>query len=160
MAAAAAAAAASSSVPKSNVTEHRGDLFKGAGDSASLGHCVSRCMSMSKGIATEFKKRFGRVQELLAQNVGIGGVATLEMKDPKRFVFYLVTKEKYYGKPTYDAISASIDAMRDLAVKHGIKRLCLPRIGCGLDGLQWAQVREMLHKAFLGTTCVVDIYYL
>ena len=41
-----------------------GDLF-GASDYHSLVHCVSADFCMGKGIATEFKKRFGGVGELL-----------------------------------------------------------------------------------------------
>ena len=47
--------------------ETRGDLFS-ASFTASLAHCVSRDMHMSKGIAVEFRKRFDRVDELKRQS--------------------------------------------------------------------------------------------
>jgi O-acetyl-ADP-ribose deacetylase (regulator of RNase III) len=153
-----AKAASVPSVPIMKVTEHRGDLFEGAGTDASLGHCVSRCFAMGKGIAFAFKRRFGAVNQLKTQNVGIGGVAVLQEK--QRFVFYLVTKEKYWQKPSYESFTKSLLAMRDLCVKYGIKRLCLPRIGCGLDGLSWSQVLPLIKDAFSTTGCTVDIYYL
>jgi len=47
------------------VTEVRGDLFT---SSDSLAHCVSRDLHMGKGIATEFKKQFGGIDELHQQS--------------------------------------------------------------------------------------------
>ena len=40
------------------IEEIKGDLFTCAKE-ASLAHCVSRCLSMSKGIAVTFKQKFG-----------------------------------------------------------------------------------------------------
>jgi hypothetical protein len=45
--------------------EKEGDLFS-VGENVSLAHCVSTDFDMSKGIAVEFKNRFGRVEELLS----------------------------------------------------------------------------------------------
>jgi hypothetical protein len=49
------------------LTEQKGDLFS-CSDTDSLCHCVSRDLAMGKGIAVEFKKRFGNVEKLVAQN--------------------------------------------------------------------------------------------
>jgi len=48
-----------------SLTEVRGNLFT---SSDSLVHCVSRDLHMGKGIATEFKKQFGGVDELSQQS--------------------------------------------------------------------------------------------
>ena len=55
--------------PKENLcfTFTKGDLFSAPSD-ASLAHCVSEDFRMGKGIATEFKKRFEGVNELLNQS--------------------------------------------------------------------------------------------
>lgn len=49
-------------------TEKCGDLFTSP-PTASLAHCVSEDLHMGKGIATIFKKEFGRVGELKAQGM-------------------------------------------------------------------------------------------
>lgn len=46
--------------------EKIGNLFS-VSDNVSLAHCVSVDLCMGKGIAVEFKKRFGRVDELKKQ---------------------------------------------------------------------------------------------
>jgi hypothetical protein len=48
----------------SNLTEIKGDLFDAK---ECLCHCVSADFYMGKGIAVEFKERFGHVDELLSQ---------------------------------------------------------------------------------------------
>jgi O-acetyl-ADP-ribose deacetylase (regulator of RNase III) len=52
---------------KSCIKEITGDLFKVA-DDVSLAHCVSEDLEMGKGIAREFRKLFGKVDELRDQS--------------------------------------------------------------------------------------------
>jgi O-acetyl-ADP-ribose deacetylase (regulator of RNase III) len=50
--------------------------------------------------------------------------------------------------------------MLDHMVKNGVKEVCMPRIGCGLDGLQWKKVKSMLKEVFCGTDMSITVYYL
>jgi hypothetical protein len=47
-----------------SLEEHKGDMFAFAAANTCLAHCVSVDMAMGKGIAIEFKKRFGGVGEI------------------------------------------------------------------------------------------------
>lgn len=47
--------------------ETKGDLFS-CDQNCCLAHCVSKDLSMSKGIATEFRDRFGNINKLRAQS--------------------------------------------------------------------------------------------
>jgi len=55
--------------------EIQGDLFESR--NSSLAHCVSRDLNMGKGIAVDFKAKYKRVNELKAQQKGIGDVAVI-----------------------------------------------------------------------------------
>jgi hypothetical protein len=70
--------------------EQKGDLFSCSG---SLAHCVSRDFYMGKGIAVEFKKRFGGVRELEAVLTQHG---CWDEGGYAYYIYYLVTKELYY----------------------------------------------------------------
>jgi hypothetical protein len=72
--------------------EKKGDLFS-ANPEDSLAHCVSRCLAMGKGIAVHFKEQFGGVDDLRKQDKQIGETAVL--KRDNRFIYYLITKERY-----------------------------------------------------------------
>lgn len=148
---------ASSTNDRALLKEVRGDLFT-CSDSSSLAHCISEDVRMGKGIATAFKKKFGRVEEIRSQRQRPGGVAVL--KCDNRFVYYLVTKQKYFHKPTYETLQLSVKAMRDHCIENAVKELCMPRIGCGLDKLDWARVRAILEKEFSDTSVRIAVYSL
>jgi O-acetyl-ADP-ribose deacetylase (regulator of RNase III) len=123
--------------------EMQGDLFD---SNASLCHCVSEDLVMGKGIAEGFKERFKQVKELKSQHVKVGGMATLQ--DETRFIYYLVTKRKYFHKPTYESLRNSLKQMKQHMEQNKITDLAMPRIGCGLDRLEWTKVKEMILRLF------------
>jgi hypothetical protein len=61
----------------------------------------------------------------LAQKKEIGEVAILKKQD--RFVYYLITKEKYWNKPTYEDLQMTLDEMKKHAVANNVPELCMPR---------------------------------
>lgn len=125
--------------------EVEGDLFS-APKTHSLAHCVGADMLMGAGIAVKFKQTYGRINELMAQQVKSGGVAVL--KDEDRFIYYLVTKPESYGSPTYEDLRSALSDMKSHMEKNGVSKLAIPRIGCGIDGLEWDKVQNELHGVF------------
>ena len=137
--------------------EEQGNLFE-APREFSLAHCVSRDFKMGKGIALEFRNRFGRVEELRRQNPEIGGLSYIVVEG--RYVFYLVTKERYFQIPTYENLTSSLERMRDCCRENNITRIAIPRIGCGLDKLIWENVRNIILQVFTGTGIAILVYTL
>jgi O-acetyl-ADP-ribose deacetylase (regulator of RNase III) len=117
-------------------------------------------MTMGAGIAVQFKRRYGNVDQLLAQQHVVGQVAVLERDEDPRVVYYLVTKEAYWHKPTLRALAASLVDMRNHAVAHGVTKIACPRIGCGLDRLSWPDVKATILKVFEGTGIEITVYSL
>ncbi|CAG0887714.1 unnamed protein product [Darwinula stevensoni] len=141
-----------------DIQEVKGDLFS-CPESTSLAHCISADIRMGKGIAAIFKKKFAGVSELQTQKKSVGEVAILKRGD--RHVYYLITKAKYFEKPTYAAVEKSLNAMKKHCEEHGVKALAMPRIGCGLDGLEWKQMNEIIEKVFQDSSLdVITIYTL
>lgn len=76
-----------------------------------------------------------------------------------RLEFNLVTKEKYWQKPTYNSLKAVLinAKLYSLMVSDkGVKKpkpvkLAMPRIGCGLDRLQWDKVKAIIEEVFANT---------
>lgn len=130
---------------KGSWTEKEMDLFTVPAEYA-LGHCISADFNMSRGIASRFKQRFNGVQELISQNKGTGELAVLKREEI--LIYYLITKERCYDKPRYEDLFRALTKMRDHIVKHNIRKLALPKIGCGLDKLQWKTVAAMLKYIF------------
>ena len=112
---------------------------------------------MGKGIAVAFKSKFGGVAELKAQARKVGEVAVLQPTKGK-FVYYLITKPRYFHKPTYGDLEASLTAMASHMSSHNVSALAMPRIGCGLDGLDWPKVEAMIRKVFGKMNVSITVY--
>jgi len=125
----------------------------------SLAHCVSQDMYMGKGIAVEFKERYGMVKELIAQGKIVGETAAHNIDGG--VAYYLITKSKFNDKPSMDSLEMSLNDLREQLVKDGVTKLAMPKIGCGLDGLDWGQVSTIVHKTLSDVltevvVCVVE----
>lgn len=97
-----------------------------------------------------FRRDFKEVGNLLAQRQKQGGLAVLEnqTKEGKRYIYYLVTKTFSTGKPTYQHFWSSLKKMRDHIRKNKVTKLAIPRLGCGLDRLEWSRVKSMIEYLF------------
>ncbi|XP_060534501.1 filaggrin-like isoform X2 [Cylas formicarius] len=128
-----------------NVKEVQQDLFM-VSKEYSLAHCVAEDMRMGSGIAVQFKRDFKCQAELLQQKAKQGGLAVLESEG--RHIYYLVTKRLSTGKPTNYTMWQSLRKLRDHMVEHGVQKVAVPRLGCGLDRLEWVQVKSMIQHVF------------
>lgn len=143
--------------------EQKGDLFNLDGKYA-LAHCISLDCAMGAGIAVAFDQKFKGMKNECKRHLdkygasvpniymfeGIGG----------RIVFNLITKKVYYGKPTYQTITKCIEMMREHCEHYSIKYLAMPKIGCGLDKLQWERVKEIIKTEFAQTDIEIEVRYL
>ena len=130
-----------------------GNLFEAT---CSLGHCVSQDFKMSKGIADQFRQRFGRIPELLGQKACVGEVAVL--RSSQGFLYYLVTKRRFYQKPSTHSVRSSLQAMKRHMIRNGVQTVALPRIACGLDQVPWSEIKEILQDLFDTAPVSVIVY--
>ena len=135
-----------------------GDIFKLSAPNSSLAHCVSRDFKMSKGFAEKFKKKFGRLEELRRAKARIG--ETVVLKEGRKYLYYLVTKQKYFDKPTNCTLKQALIQMKNHAVKNNVTEISMPRIGCGRDNLNWDEVRQIITHVFSETRIRISVYQL
>jgi len=109
-----------------------------------LAHCIASDFYMSAGIAVLFQKKFSLRNKLKQSilNKSPGSCILIGR------VFNLITKHKSNGKPTYDTLNSSIKRMKILCDTLNISKIAMPKIGCGLDRLQWGKVKEMIQDNF------------
>lgn len=127
------------------------DLFS-VSDDYYLAHCISADFGMGKGIVVEFNKRFDMKNELQKKypdylnqytHHRIGGDCILEGR-----VLNLITKERYFHKPTIITMRIALQKMKDVCVKNSICKIAMPTIGAGLDKLLWSAVSNQIHMIF------------
>lgn len=141
--------------------ERIGDLFT-CPDNYYLAQCISADFAMGKGIAVEFNKRYN--MKNILKNTYPDYLAQWKA-DGRKFdcilidrVFNLITKERYFNKPTYESISGSLDKMKTICLENSVKNLAIPVIGCGLDRLKWDRVSEIIKDIFSDTDIEIIIY--
>lgn len=148
------------------LTEIKGNLFDEktfAGDV--YVHCISADFAMGKGIARDFCKKYPvfNYQKIALRDYYLknpNGVFLVRIDDI--LIANLVTKEKYFNKPTYASLEKSLRACKDVLSEQGlpVKRLIMPKIGCGLDRLDWSNVKPLIEDVFSDTDCKILVFYL
>ncbi|MBP3915465.1 macro domain-containing protein [Clostridium sp.] len=108
---------------------------------------------MGAGIALSFSKRFKDLKLSCIETIKEFNLTfpCVIYYNNERIIFNLVAKKRYYNKPTYNSLRTTLKELKELCDKNNIKYLAMPRIGCGLDKLEWEIVREYIKKEFEGT---------
>ena len=134
--------------------EEKKDLFT-VDKSYYLAHCISSDFGMGKGIVVEFNKRYKLKNKLITKHPKyasifksskLGGDCILEGR-----VLNLITKEKYYNKPTIITMRLALNKMKSICLNNNITKIAMPKIGCGLDKLQWGNVSDLIKDIFEDT---------
>lgn len=142
--------------------EQKGNLFE-LDQKYALVHCISLDCAMGQGIAIEFDKRFKDMKNTLIKKIKSNNLKhpiTIIHNSDNFQIFNLITKEKYWYKPTYKTITECIKQMAYLCDKYQIKNLAMPKIGCGLDKLQWDKVKLIIEQEFKDLDIEIIIRYL
>ena len=109
-------------------SEENKDLFTVSED-YNLAHCISADFGMGKGIVVEFNKRFDMKRKLQTKypdyinqytHKKIGGDCLLEGR-----VFNLITKERYFHKPTIITMKFALEKMKQICLDNNIKKMAL-----------------------------------
>ena len=115
-----------------------------------LAHCISGDYALGAGIAKQFEEVYNMREKLHKQFPIEEGekFANVERALLVDNVFNLVTKARHFHKPTYDSLSETLLDMKEQIEEGDITKLAMPLIGCGLDRLEWDEVREMIEYIF------------
>jgi hypothetical protein len=111
-----------------------------------LAHCVSSDFAIGAGIAKVFNDVYNMRFKLFKNYpnyVYNGGDALLVDN-----VFNLVTKQKYYHKPTYETLREALETMREHLELLDVTKLAMPKIASGLDRLNWNLVYDIICETF------------
>ncbi len=135
--------------------EIRGDLFQKADAKSYMAHCISRDCKLGAGIAVDFDKKYNLRRRLkLHPEISSSKCILIDR------VFNLITKDLYFEKPTYESMNLSAAELREQIISNNINLISMPRIGSGLDRLNWNLVRVILFEHIGDLDLVINVYYL
>ena len=139
--------------PATNLLEKEGNLLD---SDESIAHCISADFKMAAGVARKIKQLLP-MRKLTSNSVRHKALWPQIIEKPQRFVYHMITKTRYFHKPTYKALRASLLALKSHAETNNVTRISMPRVGCGLDQLDWQKVRDMIQDVFHSSTVQVTV---
>ncbi len=125
-----------------------GDIFNIDGIQ-NYAHGCNCAGAMGKGIALQFKKKFPQMYKQYKSlctegNFNLGDVYTYNYAFG--YVFNLATQISWKHKADINAVEQSLKKMFIIASQQKVNTIALPKIGAGLGGLKWDEVKNILEK--------------
>ncbi|MET1080209.1 MAG: macro domain-containing protein [Pseudomonas sp.] len=132
------------------VTYCVGDMFT-VDSPRALAHGCNCAGAMGKGIAVIFRKKwpamYSRYKELCKDGFfSLGDV--FEWNDGITTIYNLGTQKTWKTKADILAIRKSLEELHRLAIDSGVFEIYMPRIGAGLGGLDWSDVKKVIESVF------------
>lgn len=144
------------------VIEIKGDLFENFSQGDAIAHGVNCRGFMGSGIALPIKNEFPN--NFLAYNDQCNG-QRLEPGDVLAFheggviVFNMATQFEPGPDARYEWVGLAAANLYSYCRDNAIPVVKMPKIGCGIGGLEWESVRDILEE--IGDEDVaLEVYYL
>ena len=142
----------------------KGNLFALDRSKYAFVECISLDCETGAGIALEFERQFPGLREELKRIVrkeclDVPSIIATKYRG-EIVIICLITKERFWHKPTYENFYATIDMLLECCLANNIKDLAIPKLGCGLDRLSWIKVKDYIEKTFRNTDINIKVRYL
>jgi O-acetyl-ADP-ribose deacetylase (regulator of RNase III) len=132
-----------------------GDLLQA--DAEAIVNAVNCVGVMGRGIALQFKNAYPenfRAYETACarEEVRPGHMFVFEtgqLTNP-RYIINFPTKRHWRDKSRLDDIDTGLKALVDEIRSRHIRSVAIPRLGCGLGGLDWRHVEPRIERALRG----------
>ena len=126
----------------------QGNIFN-LKDIQNYAHGCNCAGAMGKGIALQFKERFPKMyieyKELCKKRLfSLGNIYIYNYNHGT--IFNLGTQINWKTKADINAIENSLNKMLSYALQNNISKIALPKIGAGLGGLDWRDVKFVINK--------------
>lgn len=135
-------------------------------DAEAIVNTVNCVGFMGRGIAAQFKRAYPenfRVYEAACRRREVvpGKMLVFETRrlTNPRYIVNFPTKRHWRGKSRIEDIELGLQDLVLEVKSRGIKSIGIPPLGCGLGGLDWAEVRPLIERAFAGLPSVRAIVF-
>ena len=142
----------------------KGDILKA--DAEALVNTVNCVGVMGRGIALQFRKAFPENFKAYKsacdkKQLHPGKMFVYDMNrfQNPRYIFNFPTKRHWKGKSKIEDIESGLEALVQEVSKRNIRSIAIPPLGCGLGGLDWTQVKQIIEKVFNALSSVHVLLY-
>jgi O-acetyl-ADP-ribose deacetylase (regulator of RNase III) len=131
----------------------RGDILEA--QTEALINTVNCVGVMGRGIALQFKRAYPANFKAYAAACKRGDVQPGRMfvyqtgeQASRRYIINFPTKVHWRGKSRIEHIESGLEALASEIRLRGIRSIAVPPLGSGLGGLDWAEVKPLIDRAF------------
>ena len=78
----------------------------------------------------------------------------------KCYIYSLVHEERFYDKPDLSTLSRTLEELKIHASTNGVSTIALPKLGCGLDQMNWQEVVKLFRDIFADADVQIIVYTL
>jgi O-acetyl-ADP-ribose deacetylase (regulator of RNase III) len=129
-----------------------GDIFNFE-DIHNFAHGCNCAGAMGKGIAVQFKDKFPemyREYKSLCKDGRFNLGDLFAFQYDKGYIFNLGTQASWRTKADIDSLQEALLKMLLFASNEKLDKIALPKIGAGLGGLVWEEVKDVINQAAKG----------
>jgi O-acetyl-ADP-ribose deacetylase (regulator of RNase III) len=145
--------------------EIQGDLF--TSDAPAIGHGVNCRGVMGAGIAVAFREKYPAMYRHYrkmcdAGELQPGGIFAWSARpDEGPWVYNIASQDEPGANATYEWLDQGLRSAVANMVAWGQDRIAIPRIGCGIGGLDWLMVADVIDGVEQDVPGITfDVYYL
>lgn len=138
------------------IVERDLDLFN-VSDEFVLAHCVGADLLLGAGIAKQFRTHYPNMVGEISLLNDYTWPQILPYEHNNYKIYNLVTKRYSRGKPTREDLNDSLIMLRTNMKFNNEKFLAIPKLGSGLDRLDWNETRKFIEEIFEDTDISIVI---
>ena len=104
---------------------------------------------MGGGLALQFKKRFPYIPFIWGQKVDLLGNHLSKYSHDKSDLPVLISfpsKHHWKDKSDINLIKRSLNELMKCVEEENYKKILLPKVGCGLGGLLWKDIKHIISE--------------
>jgi O-acetyl-ADP-ribose deacetylase (regulator of RNase III) len=131
----------------------RGNILES--EAEALVNPVNTVGIMGKGLALQFKMAFPEnfsayAKVCAARKLAPGGFFIFQIYDSlgPRYIVNFATKRHWKEKSRLEDVRNGLRALAAEIVARNIQSIAIPPLGCGLGGLDWADVKPIIEAEF------------
>ena len=116
---------------------------------------------MSKGFADLLSQRIPGLRDTCRRiEMSTGQTLPFWDQNGNRYIYNLVTKTKFFEKPNLSTLSLTLKEKKSHARLYKVSTIAIPKIGCGLDQMNWQEVVKLLRYIFAYSNIRIVVYTL